>query len=155
MSNPHGPFERPLPHEADDIAAIVRGMLAIQAKYAAKQHRALGRGTHTKGICVGATFEIFDLAATISDQALAARLARGLYAKPGRYPATVRFANARSFLTRDTRQDVRALSFSVHCPPGVVGDTAARVDYSMNNGPTFPIDDAHGFAVLRRKAASA
>src|SRR5262245_51082043 len=133
-------FERRLPHEADDIAAIIRGILAIQAKFAHAQHRALGRGTHTKGICVGGTFEVFDLSTTIPDKVLAARLARGLYAKPGVYPAIVRFANARSFLTRDTKKDVRALSFSLQVPAGVIGAVPTRLDYSMNNGTTFPIN---------------
>jgi hypothetical protein len=87
-------FERKLPTEQQDIAEIVAGILAAQAGYARKQKRPLGRGTHTKGVCARATLEIFDLARTTGDPALAARLARGLFAKPGRYPAVVRFAKA-------------------------------------------------------------
>ncbi len=150
MTRDLGPFERRLPTETDDIAAIVRGILAIQAKYASAQRRALGRGTHTKAIGCAATFEVFDLSVTVGDRVLATRLARGLYAHPGVYPATVRFANARSFLTRDSRKDVRALSFSIQCPPGIAGPEGTRVDYSMNNGTTFPLNDAHAFATLMR-----
>src|ERR1700730_5991903 len=75
------------------IAEIVQGILSNQARTAALQHRPLGRGTHVKGVCVRAQFEVFDVA-TGRDPALAARLARGIYAKPGVYPAIVRFGNA-------------------------------------------------------------
>ena len=45
-------FERESPTEAADAAEIVRGILAVQARFAAEQNRPLGRGTHTKGVCV-------------------------------------------------------------------------------------------------------
>ena len=102
-------FERKLPTEQADIADIVAGILAVQARYARKQQRALGRGTHTKGVCVRATFEVFDVAKTASDPALAVRLGRGLFARPGVYPATVRFANGASTIQADSKADVRAL----------------------------------------------
>ena len=132
ISSPPGPavrdwmttawtFERKLPTEQQDIAEIVAGILAVQARFARRQKRPLGRGTHTKGVCARATFEIFDVAKTVGDPALAARLARGLFAKPGVYPAIVRFANAASTFQTDSKPDVRALSFSVDVPAGVVG----------------------------------
>ncbi len=143
-------LERLLPTEDADIQEIVTGILAAQRNFAQKQHRPLGRGTHTKGTCVRGTFEIFDLTKTIPDPALAARLARGLYARPGVYPAVIRFANAASTIEPDFKADVRAMSFSVTVPPGVLGPDATRCDFSMNNAPTFPINDAHTFAVLMR-----
>lgn len=142
------PDTLPSPTEDADHAAIVRGILAVQAQLAAKQQRPLGRGTHTKGVCVRGQFEIFDLKSRGLEPGLAARLAQGIYAHPGVYPATVRFANARSLLARDGKKDVRALSFAVQFPAGVLGVGGSRIDYSMNNGPTFPINDAHDFAVL-------
>jgi len=149
-----GDFERKLPTETADIAAIVQGILALQASYAREQKRPLARGTHAKGICARAEFEVFDLFKTVRDRALAARLARGLFAKPGIYPATVRFANAESHVFADGKPDVRAMSFSVQVPPEVLGPTATRQDYSMNNATTFPINDAHEFAVLVRVVAA-
>ena len=143
-------FERKLPTEQTDIADIVAGILAIQARFARQQKRPLGRGTHTKGVCARATLEIFDVAKTTGNRALAARLARGLFAKPGVYPATVRFANAASTIRPDPKPDVRALSFAVDVPAGVLGPQATRLDYSMNNAPTFPINDAHAFAAFMR-----
>ncbi len=101
-------FERKLPTEQQDIADIVAGILAVQTRFAGRQKRPLGRGTHTKGVCVRATFEVFDLAKTIDDATLARRLARGLFAKPGVYPATARFANAASTF-RPTRTRTCAL----------------------------------------------
>src|SRR5204862_6129509 len=99
-----------------------------------------GGGTHTKGVCVGASFEVFDRAAAIGDPALKARLARGLFAAPGVYPAIVRFANAASTYRRDSDHDVRALSFAVELPVGITGPQAGRIDFSMNNAPAFPIN---------------
>jgi mono/diheme cytochrome c family protein len=143
-------FERPLPNEAEDIAAIERGILIVQARYAAEQHRPLGRGTHTKGVCIRGTFEVFDLAKAVADPALAARLAKGIYAKPGVYPATIRFANAASKVQPDSDHDVRAMSFAIDVPAGVVESAAKRLDFSMNNASTFPINDAHAFASLMK-----
>ena len=140
-------FERKLPTEEMDAANIVRGILKVQAAFAAAQNRPLGRGTHTKGICARATFEVFDLAHAIGDRGLAARLANGLYARPGVYPATVRFANAASTIYPDRKPDLRALSFSVELPPGLDAN-AKYQDYSLQTAPTFPINDAHTFAVL-------
>jgi hypothetical protein len=127
--------------EPDDITAIANGILTLQARDAAMQQRPLARGTHAKGICVRGNFEVFDLSAGMADRALAARLAQGPYATPGRYPATVRFANADSNINRDAQRDVRAMSFALELPGG------RRQDYSTNDRTTFPINDAHAFAV--------
>jgi hypothetical protein len=147
-------FERKLATEDRDIAEIVAGILTVQSRFATKQHRSPGRGTHTKGTCVRGVFEVFDLARAIGDAGLQARLARGLFAVPGTYPATVRFANAASTMQPDFKRDVRALSFAVEVPPGVLGAEAVRHDFSMNDAPTFPINDAHAFAVFMRVAAA-
>ena len=147
-------FERKLPTEQADIADITAGILAQQARYARQQRRPLGRGTHTKGVCVRAAFEVFDVAARVKDPALAGRLARGLFAKPGVYPATVRFANAASTIKPDSDPDVRALSFAVAVPGGALGADPVRLDFSMNNAPAFPINDAHAFAALMRVLAA-
>ena len=142
-------FERLLPTEDADIREIVDGILHAQARLANEQHRSLERGTHAKGICVGAQFEVFDLDETIPDPTLRRRLARGLFARPGIYPAIARFANASSSVRPDNVPDVRALSFSVKVPSAPPGG-AARHDFSMNSAAVFTINDAHAFAVLLR-----
>jgi hypothetical protein len=145
---PHGEAARAT--EADDIATLTANILTIQQRYAAQQNRPLARGTHAKGICVRGELEVFDLSQTIPDRVLASRLAHGIFAEPGVYPAVVRFANAESHIFPDPKKDVRACSIAIELPPGVLGAAAARQDFSMNNARTFPINDAHAFAVTTR-----
>jgi hypothetical protein len=83
---------------------------------------------------------VLDVMASVPDSTLASRLAKGLYATPARHPATVRFANADSNINNDSKPDVRAMSFAVE-PAG-----GQRLDFSTNDQPTFPINDAHAFA---------
>jgi len=104
--------ERSVSGEQAVIEAITERVLMMQAKAAAQQHRPLRRGTHAKGICVQAQFEVLDV--TVGrDPVLGARLAKGIFAKPGIYPAIVRFANSDSKVNSDFKADVRSLSFSV------------------------------------------
>ncbi|HUK32712.1 MAG TPA: di-heme-cytochrome C peroxidase, partial [Vicinamibacterales bacterium] len=149
---PHG--EQARATEAADTAALTSDILTIQRRYAAQQNRPLGRGTHTKGMCVRATFEVFDVFSTLPDRVLAARLAHGLFARPGVYDATVRFANGESHVFPDPKKDVRACSFSVEVPAGVLGPDVMRQDFSMNNARVFPLNDAHAFAVATRVAVA-
>ena len=112
--------ERDLAGEPARIDEITRSVLLLQAKSAAQQKRPLGRGTHPKGVCVRAEFEVFDV--TVGrDPQLATRLAMGIFAKPGVYPAVVRFGNADPKINSDFKPDVRSLSFSVDLTsaPGV------------------------------------
>ena len=145
---PPSRFERPSSTEAADIGEIVRGILAIQAQAASATKRPLSRGTHAKGICVRAEFEVYDIRRTLGNP-LAERLATGILAVPGIYAATVRFANADGGHRPDRARDVRAMSFSIEVPPGVLPGVS-RLDYSMNTGTTFPINDAHAFAISVR-----
>jgi hypothetical protein len=142
-------LERKSPTEAADVDEIVRGMLAIQAQAAAAAKRPLARGTHAKGICVRAEFEVLDVRQMPGDPALAERLAQGIFSRPGSYPAIVRFANADGGHRQDRWPDVRALSFSIDVPPGACPGVT-RLDFSMNSASTFPINDAHAFAVAVR-----
>ena len=133
--------------EAEDTALLTKNILTIQQTYAVQQNRPLARGTHAKGMCVRGEFEVFDLFETVPDRALASRLAHGLFAKPGVYKATVRFANAQSYILPDPKKDVRACSVAVEVPAGVLGPDAMRQDFSMNNARVFPLNDAHAFAM--------
>jgi hypothetical protein len=141
-----GDAERNPAREQSDIEQIVERSLLMQSQAAAKQRRPLGRGTHAKGVCIRAQFEVFDVAAG-RDPKLAARLAKGMFARPGVYPATVRFANADPNKNSDFKADVRSLSFSVELASGgaVAGSGAGRQDFSMQNATTLPINDAPAF----------
>ncbi|HEV2487155.1 MAG TPA: di-heme-cytochrome C peroxidase [Terracidiphilus sp.] len=142
-------FEQKKPNDDIDAAEIVRGILKVQAQFAAAQNRPLGRGTHTKGVCARATFEVFDLSSRFTAHSLVKQLAQGIFAKPGVYPATVRFANAASTIYPDRKPDLRAMSFSVELPPEI-GGNANFQDYSLQSNPTFPINDSHTFAILMK-----
>jgi catalase len=130
--------ERNLAAEKLYAEQIVEKVLMMQKTAAQKDHRSLGRGTHAKGVTVRAQFEVLDVSIG-RDATLTARLARGIFAKPGVYPATVRFANSDSRVNSDMKPDVRSLSFSVNLPSG------GRQDFSMQNATTLPINDARAF----------
>jgi len=148
--------ERNLAREQSDIAEIVKTTLLVQAKSAAQQHRPLARGTHAKGVCARAQFEVLDVMAG-RDPVLGARLAQGMFAKPGVYPAVVRWGNADSKKNSDFKADVRSMSFSVDLTsngstaPGANGD---RQDFSLQNAPPLPINDSPAFAAIMRVLAA-
>ena len=102
----------------------------------------LHRGTHAKGLtCMNAEFEVFDVAAKNPDASpeMIAKLKKGMYSTPGRYPARARYANGLSEPGSDTKADERALSFSVDLGTGV------RQDFSMNSATVFPIPSLRAF----------
>ena len=139
--------ERSLAREQSDIEEIVEKVLLMQANAAAKQHRPLGRGTHAKGVCARAQFEVFDV--TVGrDPGLAVRLAKGIFRTPGVYPAIVRFANSDPSINSDFKADVRSLSFSVDFTregTAVPDANVGRQDFSLQNATTLPINDARAF----------
>jgi catalase len=144
--------ERALDAEKACIGAIVEKVLLMQANAAVEQHRPLGRGTHVKGTCARARFEVFDVKAA-RDPALAARLASGIFAAPGVYPAIVRFANADPKVNSDFKPDVRSLSFSVDLSGQGTALAVAQVgrqDFSLQNTTTLPINDAFAFLAVMK-----
>src|SRR5271154_6353438 len=130
--------ERDLAGEPSRIDEITQSVLALQAKSAAQQNRPLGGGPHPRGVCVRAEFEVFDVTSG-SDPILGARLAKGIFARPGRYPAVVRFGNADPKINSDFRPDVRSLSFSVDLT-GAPEVGVDRQDFSLQNAPPLPIN---------------
>src|SRR3984893_3774159 len=149
--------DRNLAREAADIEEITQRSLLLQANPAAKQHRPLARGTHAKGVCARAQFEVFDVAQG-RDPVLAARLAKGMFAKPGIYSAVVLFGNADPKKNSDFKADVRSLSFSVDLTKDgtIVPDASYdRQDFSMQNTTTLPINDSPAFlAIMKLLTAS-
>jgi hypothetical protein len=149
--------ERDLAREHGDIEQITEKSLLLQANAAAKQNRPLGRGTHAKGVCARAQFEVLDVSAGRNPQ-LAARLAKGMFARPGVYPAIVRFGNADPSKNSDFKADVRSLSFSVDLTRNgttVPDANVERQDFSMQNATTLPINDSPAFlAIMKLLTAS-
>jgi len=77
--------ERSLAGEQSDIKEIVEKVLLLQTNAAAQQRRPLARGTHAKGVCARAQFEVLDL--TVGrDLALAARPRGGCSRRPACIP---------------------------------------------------------------------
>jgi hypothetical protein len=139
--------ERNLTGEKADVEEIATKSLLMQTNAAAQQHRPLCRGTHAKGVCARASFEVFDLTSE-RDPVDAARLAQGIFARPGVYPAVVRFANADPSINSDFKPDVRSLSFSVDLArdrPNAPDANLRRQDFSLQNAATLPINDAPAF----------
>jgi hypothetical protein len=139
--------DRSVASEKYVIEEIAEKSLLMQTNAAAKQRRSLCRGTHASGVCVRAQFEIFDVIVGRAPD-LAARLAKGIFAKPGVYPAVVRFANADSNINSDFKPDVRSLSFSFSVDltrGGTADESYPRQDFSMQNASTLPINDSPAF----------
>jgi hypothetical protein len=148
--------ERNLAREKSDIEEIVRTTLLVQARAAAQQHRPLARGTHAKGVCARAQFEVLDVTGGREPQ-LAERLAKGIFAKPGVYPAVVRWGNADPKKNSDFKPDVRSMSFSVDLTQGGLaapGGNGGRQDFSLQNAPPLPINDSPGFAAIMKVLAA-
>jgi len=144
--------ERSLAREQSDMKEITERVLLMQANAATQQRRPLRRGTHAKGVCARAQFEVFDV--TVGrDRGLATRLARGIFAKPGVYPAIVRFANSDPKANSDFKADVRSLSFSVDLTQDgapVPGANVGRQDFSLQNATTLPINDSPAFLAIMK-----
>jgi len=150
-------YDRNLSAEQACTKEIVEQVLRLQAKAADQDNRPLGRGTHAKGVTARAQFDVFDVNGG-RDSALAARLAQGIFGRPGSYPATVRFANSDSRVHSDFKPDVRSLSFSVDLDrnsTAVAGVNAGRQDFSLQNAATLPINDPRAFlATMKLLTAS-
>ncbi len=148
--------DRNLAREQSDIEAIVQTTLQVQARAAAQQNRPLARGTHAKGVCARAQFEVLDVRVR-RDPELAARLAKGIFATPGVYPAVVRWGNADSKKNSDFKPDVRSMSFSVDLTRGgeaAAGTNGGRQDFSLQNAPPLPINDSPAFAAIMKVLAA-
>jgi hypothetical protein len=149
--------ERYLDEEQKYAEEIVNCVLLMQSNAAAKQNRPLGRGTHAKGVCAQAQFEVLDVTAG-REPTLGARLARGIFATPGSYPATVRFANSDPQVNSDYKADVRSLSFFIDLTRGganVPTDGVRRQDFSLQSAPTLPINDARAFLATMKVLTAA
>ena len=144
--------ERDPIREHSVIEEIVQKSLLLQEKSAARQHRSIARGIHTQGVCVRAQFEVLNLSLR-NELRLAKRLGQGIFAKPGVYPATVRFANSNPKNNSDFKPDVRSMSFSVDLNPEnslPTGTHLRRQDYSLQNTKTLPTNDANAILALAK-----
>src|SRR5277367_907772 len=149
--------DRHLDREPSVVADIIEKSLLLQKNSAHQQRRSLARGTHAKGVCARAEFEVFDVA-TGRDAEMAARLAKGIFAKPGVYPAIVRFGNADPKINSDFKPDVRSLSFFVDLTRDGANPSdfhVARQDFSLQTTKTLPINDSSAFLAIMKVLTAA
>lgn len=138
----HPIYEKALPNEDQLQARIKEGILDIQSQNTLPNGQRL-RGTHSKGVCANANFEVYGASEVIPQE-----LQVGLFSKPNTYKANVRFANAESKILPDQEPDVRSLSFSVEGVEPSISNSQGRIDFSTNDSTTFPINSAETFASL-------
>ena len=117
----------------------------MQAKAAAKQHRPLGRGTHAKGVCARAQFEVFDVTVGRADGLADAARARECSQSPAYIPRSCGSGMRIRTKNSDFKADVRSLSFSVDLTRDgdhVSDAHSGRQDFSLQNTKTLPINDS-------------
>ncbi len=140
----------------EDVAAdeeVRFGRLAEQLREVQRRESRrgqAGRALHRKGhVGVEASFEVLD--------DLPAPARQGLFAKPGRYRAYVRFSNGASAHQADTRGDVRGLAIKLL---GVAGtkvipalQAAQTQDFLLIQSATAPFRGPDEFVAFVRAAA--
>jgi len=132
-------IETPAPDEQDSIDGIIQGMTQQSQVVERREHHAV-RASHAKSTaCV--TGEL------IVPEGLPAELAQGLFAKPGRHPVAVRFAQGPGETLGDRVSTHRGLSLKVFDVPGekLPGHAAETQDFVLATGTTFPSGTAAGF----------
>ena len=100
------------PREKVTSTRSSRKVLLLQRNSAAQQNRPLGRGTHVKGVCARAQFEVLDVT-TGRDRRTGRAAREGNVRQAWRLSAIVRFGNSDPKKNSDFKADVRSLSFSV------------------------------------------
>jgi hypothetical protein len=121
---------------AKDIAEMQRRK---NAKFGA------GRALHRKGLLVS-TGEL-EVA-----EGLPAHAAQGLFARPARYPVTLRLSNGGVDVQSNRRPDIRGFAFRVHgLPPlpAALGGKTEHQDFSLINQTSFAFaDSVHFFGLV-------
>lgn len=135
--------------EEVELLDMVHGFLVLQARSAVEQNRPLCRAVHAKGVCARAVFQVLDVTQGRTP-ALAARLAKGIYARPASYPATVRFSNSDPSIHSDTRQDIRGMAFCVDLAASNPDHARIRQDYSMQSAPALAFNDVRSVVLYAK-----
>ena len=125
------PWEQVPPGEAEAMLSITE---AIEQRVRARavSDPPARRDAHAKMHgCVEAELRVLD--------GLPPELAKGLFARPARYPAWVRFSNGSGTPVKDDAGDGRGMAIKVM---GVAGSRTGSQDFLMINNPVFFIGDA-------------
>ena len=149
--------ERDLAREQADIEEITEKSLLLQANAAAKQHRPLGRGTHAKGVCARAQFEVFDVTAG-RDPRWRRGSRRGFSRSPAYIPLSCGLGTRiqeRILISRPTSDRCLSRSISPAMARTIPDAHSGRQDFSLQNTTTLPINDSPAFlAIMKLLTAS-
>ncbi|MGI4809348.1 MAG: catalase family protein [Janthinobacterium lividum] len=132
-------IEQPEAEEQETIDGIIRGMTQQSETVEKREHHAV-RASHAKSSAlVTGTLEIAE--------DLPPELAQGLFARPGRHPVAVRFAQGPGETLGDRVSTHRGMAIKIYEVGGekLVGHTADTQDFVLASGPTFPSGTAKGF----------
>jgi hypothetical protein len=141
--------EQVAPDEDARFGRLAEQLRELQRRNARRS--GAGRALHRKGhVGVEASFEVRD--------GLPAAVAQGLFARPGRYRAYVRFSNGASAHQADGKGDVRGAAIKVL---GVAGrkiipglEAATTQDFLLIQSATTPFRGPDEFVAFVRAAAS-
>mgnify|MGYP005994012585 CR=1 FL=1 len=129
-----------------DYAEIVESVRKLVARYRTPEYQ---RDAHAKPHgCVRAEFEVFHMDSTYN---------YGLFSKPGRYEAWIRFSNGSVPIINDPSKDARGMAIKVMnvdgeqlLPEKLAGKTQ---DFVMISSPNFFVRTIAGYRELERKSA--
>lgn len=126
-----------------DEAVVAAEFIAFLKDASAARHPTgvmprFNQGRHSG--CVDATLTVPD--------SLPADLRVGLFARPGRYPARIRFANAAS--TSDREKDLRGMSIQVSVAGDNLTPGASTHDFVLNSHPVMMVGTTREFLELLR-----
>lgn len=136
-------FEETLPaDETQLIAEFISFLKEASAQRARRTGGPVQRFNQARAAaCVEAEFEVLD--------GLPRAHRVGLFAMPGRYRATIRFANATS--ASDRERDTRGMAVSVAGAPGAnLTPGQTRQDFVLNSHPVMVAPNAREFLALLR-----
>lgn len=127
------------PDEQEAIEGIIQGMTQ-QTETVEKRDGHAVRASHAKSTaCV--------VGELIVAEGLAPELAQGLFARAGRYPVAVRFAQGPGETLGDRVSTHRGMSIKIFGAEGerLPGHDVPTQDFVLASGPTFPSGTAQGF----------
>lgn len=143
---PNADGELIAPAEADAIAVVVHAIQnSVKAEFDKTGHAF--RDAHRKAHgCVAASFTVLD--------GLPPSVAQGLFAKPQRYGAVIRYSNGSGQSQDDHANDARGMALKVLGVPGrkILEDeaNAHTQDFVMTNHPVFFIRNAPDYAQFQQ-----
>ena len=132
-------IETPEPDEQQSIDGIIKGMTAESETVEKREGHAV-RASHAKSTaCVVGELVVAD--------DLPPELAQGIFAKAGRYPIAVRFAQGPGETLGDRVSTHRGMAIKVFGVEGerLPGHDVPVQDFVLASGPTFPAGTAAGF----------